>query len=339
LSGFEQMTNYPKLEGDEVSPSNSLSTGQLLQRQFTDVDELASSLREGNVKITQLSLQPFQSHRTALCFEQLQIGFTRTSCSLQVVGDRTPGLLTFVCLPHGTTRPVVSHGSSITDDYLYGFDLNRSVNQVFPEQTTHCSIALRPDVFNTCAEIMDRPDLNARYFAPNYVYVPETVAPFRDYLKELHRLFQQQSPLLLQPNFQQIILQDLLPLLITTLPVQQDPLKPRIRSFQRDRLVKRATDYMQAHLDQPLTLTDLCQALSTSSRSLSYGFQDIFGLSPMTYLKILRLQGVYRALKTAEPAEQTIANIAHQFGFWSLGHFSRDYRQMFGQLPSETCRR
>jgi AraC family ethanolamine operon transcriptional activator len=96
---------------------------------------------------------------------------------------------------------------------------------------------------------------------------------------------------------------------------------------------------MQAHLDHPLTLADLCQALGTSGRALSYGFQDIFGMSPMAYLKTLRLMGVHRALKEANPDSKTIVNIASQFGFWSMGHFSRDYKQMFGELPQATLKR
>jgi AraC family ethanolamine operon transcriptional activator len=210
---------------------------------------------------------------------------------------------------------------------------------VFPEHTTHCAISIRQDVFEACTEAMDRPDLNTKFFAPNYLYVPETLPRLRAYLNQLHRMLSQRSPLLQRPNFQQLILQDFLPLLVTTLPLQQDPLKTTVKSFQRSLLVKQAEDYMQSHLNQPLTLTDLCNALGTSSRALSYGFQEMFGMSPMAYLKTLRLQGVYRVLKAADPSNKTIVNIAHQFGFWSLGHFTRDYKQMFGELPSETFKR
>lgn len=103
--------------------------------------------------------------------------------------------------------------------------------------------------------------------------------------------------------------------------------------------MKQAEDYMLAHLDQPLTLTQLCQALYVSKRSLFYGFEDMFGVSPMAYLKIQRLQTVRRSLKVATPETASVANIARQFGFWSPGHFSRDYKTMFGELPSETLRR
>lgn len=308
-----------------------------LRFQFHDIDELAAYLPEGKgLKITQLGLQPFRCDSMTLNFETMRFSFNRLNCAVSVVGDKIPGFLCFVCLPHVLERPITSHGLSLTKDFLFGFDPNRGVNMVFPAKTTHCAISVRQDVFAACAEAMDRPDLNAKFFAPNYLYVPETLPPLWAYLDQLYQVLQQNSPLLKQPHFQQLILQDFLPLLVAALPVQQDQLKIQIKSLHRSLLVKQAEDYMQSHLDRPLTLSDLCNALNTSSRSLSYGFQEIFGMSPICYLKILRLQGVYRVLKAADPNNQTIANIASQFGFWSLGHFARDYKQMFGELPSDT---
>jgi AraC family ethanolamine operon transcriptional activator len=275
----------------------------------------------------------------SLVFDTVWVSFSRVNCPVKVVGSKDQNYLCFVCLPHGVTRPIVSHGRSVTADYLYGFDLNRDIDMVFPDNTTHCSVNIRHDVFAACAQAMDRPDLTARYFESNYLYMPAALPPLRAYLDHLHHLMQQRSPLVQQPNFQQLLLQDLVPLLIAALPIQQGRLKVPLRAFQRSSLVKQAEDYMQAHLDHPLTLADLCQALGTSSRALSYGFQDIFGMSPMAHLKVLRLYGVHRALKAAIPCSTIVLNIANQFGFWSMGHFARDYKTMFGELPSETLKR
>jgi AraC family transcriptional regulator, ethanolamine operon transcriptional activator len=318
----------------------SLATGNLLHYCFSDVDELAGSRPDVKaLEITQLDLQPFRCNAMTLQFGMVVVSFSRANCPVKTFGNKVHKYLSFVCLPHGSTRPVVSHGKAITHDFVYGFDLNREVNQIFPAHTTHCSINIHQDVFEACAQAMDRPDLNARYFTSNFLYMPEGLAPLRAYLQQLYHLMKQRSPLVQRPDFQQILLQDLVPLLIATLPLQQDGLKVPVRAFQRSSLVSQAEAYMQAHLDQPLTLADLCKALGTSSRALSYGFQDIFGISPMAYLKILRLMGVHRALKAANPQHTTVISIAAQFGFWSMGHFARDYKQMFGKSPQEVLKR
>ena len=114
-------------------------------------------------------------------------------------------------------------------------------------------------------------------------------------------------------------------------------MKP-LSSLTRFQIVKQAENYMMENLDKPLTLKDLCLALHISSRPIFYGFKEIFGITPMAYLKIYLLHGVRRLLKASDPEKTTVMEIARQFGFWSPGHFTRDYKTMFGELPSKTIK-
>jgi AraC family ethanolamine operon transcriptional activator len=93
------------------------------------------------------------------------------------------------------------------------------------------------------------------------------------------------------------------------------------------------------NLQRPLTLADICQAVYASKRSLHYGFQDRFGMGPMAFLKVLRLHAVRRLLLSAEPQSLQVREVAGDWGFYSMGHFARDYRQFFGESPSQTWAR
>ena len=95
---------------------------------------------------------------------------------------------------------------------------------------------------------------------------------------------------------------------------------------------------MEANLHRPVTLKDICQAVFASRRSLIYGFEDIFGMGPMSYLKMLRLNGVRRALLVADPQFNKVQDIASDWGFWHRGHFCQDYKEMFGQTPLKTLK-
>jgi AraC family ethanolamine operon transcriptional activator len=100
------------------------------------------------------------------------------------------------------------------------------------------------------------------------------------------------------------------------------------------RLLRRAEDYMRAHLRRPLSLLDLCRESGVSERTLHYAFQDVRGLSPMAYFKAVRLNEVRQELKTA--ADTTVHEIAQRWGFWHTGEFAAAYRRLFGELPSQT---
>jgi transcriptional regulator GlxA family with amidase domain len=76
-----------------------------------------------------------------------------------------------------------------------------------------------------------------------------------------------------------------------------------------------------------------------SERTLEVAFNEVMGLTPVSYLTRLRLHRVRRALLAATQASSTVSAEAMKWGFWHFGEFSRAYRTCFGELPSDTLQR
>ena len=104
----------------------------------------------------------------------------------------------------------------------------------------------------------------------------------------------------------------------------------------RTRAVNIALDVIDARLDEPLSVRELCIATGVPARSLSRGFQERFGLGPKAYMNQLRLSRVRNSL-IRDPFAAKISDLANQHGFWHLGQFAQDYRKLFGELPSKTA--
>ncbi len=192
------------------------------------------------------------------------------------------------------------------------------------------------------AEQMQRPIPRERLLSPGIMLCDLTaLRQLSGYLAELLWLAKN-HPKRIMDNSQgtsmaNLILNDSLPLLLDLLTCDSSFL-PEKESRQR-KLVKRAETFMRDRLGAPITLTDLCQELKISQRSLYYAFSECFGLPPMQYLKILRLHSVNRALKSADPQISKVTTIAGSYGFWHMGQFSTDYRIMFGESPSTTLKK
>ncbi len=62
-------------------------------------------------------------------------------------------------------------------------------------------------------------------------------------------------------------------------------------------------------------------------------------MTPVAYLTRLRLHRVRQALRAATHDTTTVTAEALRWGFWHFGHFSRAYKDCFGELPSDTLRR
>lgn len=118
--------------------------------------------------------------------------------------------------------------------------------------------------------------------------------------------------------------------------VHEHALEPTKCLNRRLRAVRRCEDYMREHVDATLSLLDLSQVSGMRSRSLINAFEAVTGYSPMDYLKRLRLNAVHRALCCADKTHTRIIDVATEWGFWHMGHFTSDYHALFGETPSQT---
>ena len=108
---------------------------------------------------------------------------------------------------------------------------------------------------------------------------------------------------------------------------------------QRDRAIKKIKEFLTEFPDVPPTIADLCEVAQVSERTLEYAFQERYEMTPNTYLRFYRLNGVHKSLRAADPAFTTVTKVATDWGFWHFGHFTSNYRKLFGQLPSDTLKK
>ncbi|MCH8337094.1 MAG: helix-turn-helix domain-containing protein, partial [Proteobacteria bacterium] len=85
-------------------------------------------------------------------------------------------------------------------------------------------------------------------------------------------------------------------------------------------------------------MSELCATANVSERTVQNAFQDIMGMSPLTYLHRLRLHRARDELRKAKSGSTTVTDVALNWGFWHFGEFSRAYRNCFGEVPSTTLK-
>jgi AraC family transcriptional regulator, ethanolamine operon transcriptional activator len=117
-------------------------------------------------------------------------------------------------------------------------------------------------------------------------------------------------------------------------PIQAPSLHPR-----RRRVVSESRDYVLANRDRPVSVPELCEHLHVSRRTLQYCFEDVLGMAPASYLRVIRLNGARRDLCDASRGGAlAVQDVAAAWGFWHLSQFATDYRKLFGMRPSDTLK-
>lgn len=104
-------------------------------------------------------------------------------------------------------------------------------------------------------------------------------------------------------------------------------------------VAKRFEEVVEAHLEGPLMIPDLCRTIGVSQRTLSNICQEQLGVSPLRFMTLRRLHMTRRMLLRADPRSTTVTQIAMDNGFWEMGRFAATYKSLFEESPSATLRR
>lgn len=102
--------------------------------------------------------------------------------------------------------------------------------------------------------------------------------------------------------------------------------------------VKRVMDAVRARPEHPFTTTELATVARVSVRRLQESFREYVGMSPMAYVREVRLDRVHEELRTGDPDGLAVGEVAWRWGFTHPGRFAAQYRARFGESPSRTLR-
>ncbi|MBW1637359.1 MAG: AraC family transcriptional regulator [Deltaproteobacteria bacterium] len=115
------------------------------------------------------------------------------------------------------------------------------------------------------------------------------------------------------------------------------PSGKKLKIPNRRQVAWKAEQLMRQNPQQQLDIKQICNRIGCSARTLHLGFKERSGMTPGQYGRILALNGVRRQLIHLQPGEN-ISEIAMAWGFYHLGRFSEQYKQLFTELPSVTIK-
>lgn len=104
-------------------------------------------------------------------------------------------------------------------------------------------------------------------------------------------------------------------------------------------IVNRVRELTLANDGFQLSIDELCESLRIKRRTLNQAFARVLGVTPLTYMRHLKLHKVRMDLMYGEGKVASISSVAAKRGFIHMSLFSRYYRELFGECPMETLHR
>jgi two-component system response regulator YesN len=90
--------------------------------------------------------------------------------------------------------------------------------------------------------------------------------------------------------------------------------------------------FMDSSFHRELSVDDLARGVNVSASYLSHLFKDEMGISPMQYLKLVRMR---KAKELMETTFLNVKQIMNSVGVKDKCHFARDFKKTYGMTPAE----
>jgi AraC-like DNA-binding protein len=94
--------------------------------------------------------------------------------------------------------------------------------------------------------------------------------------------------------------------------------------------------YLLNSLEETITIQSITEQFKISDKTLETSFKSLFGITPKRFKYLLRLNHAHKDLQFADAQMTNVSDIASKWGFSNFGRFAKDYKALFGPLPSET---
>lgn len=304
-----------------------------------DADEAAERLHAWDQVYRQLAPGRFEARTTELWFESMQMFRERSNRRVYQAGRSWPGSVTFGILL-AMDGPARFCGQAMDLDTLMVHGSADELDLVTSPMLDVVGVAIPQDRLNW----LEAP--HAGCSAPGggpasrlVRMKPPAAARIREVLQSIFDTIEADPGQLAPAAAREQIRDDVIDALAAAAWDGVIQTTPTPRHTSQRAIVRRATDHMLARRDEPVSVERLCELVGASRRSLQYAFEHTLGISPLEYLRVARLHGVRRELKSTQRSAASIQDIAARWGFWHPGHFTTHYRQLFGCRPSETPRR
>ena len=308
-----------------------------------DFDELSELTKGWSLDFSQLDPGPSVYQITQVGDERALFSAAYFGASLRQAGDPPPGMITFA-VPAKNSSPFVWRG----------YEIHSNSIMVFTEKTELFSISqpgfqvftysyLAKDLAAASRQLGI--SLPKNFFKQPVAYdcSPESISLVLNSANALSKLYAPSTPSGVVADDSEHSLHYMLHFiapkaLLMAIGVGSESEK-LLANKKRKRALQLADTHIREHLHSSLTLKELCETTGVSERTLQYAFLEGFGLSPQQFIKRVRLCEAFKKLRRAKEGDTFIGEVAEELRLSHPGQFAKDYREFFGELPSETLAR
>jgi AraC-like DNA-binding protein len=304
---------------------------------FDNPDDYQAGIGDASVNLTVTGGGDFNARLTWLNLRRLHVLCASENRPRIAFFSLSPGQV-FVSFPTSARPPLAYGGLGLQFGDVVFHSRGERMHQRTNTESQWGLISVPPEQLAACGKALT--GLKITSPPAGRVLRPSRSAAVR--LLRLHskacRLAETRHELIANPEVARALEQELLHALVNCLTAGDASGNMKTRRHHADIMV-RFDDALTAYIGRQLNMPALCSAIGVPERTLRVCCTEFLGMSPTRYLSLRRLNMARSALRRADPATASVAEIARTYQFREPGRFAVTYRAIFGEMPSSTLRR
>jgi len=315
---------------------NQIKNLFLLKNTFDEIEKVTETIRGWELEFFQLDKGKFRGDFMQVGNKSVILTYFKSNRKIEMRGRAPREMMTFG-IPLLISSPIIWQEHTITEKRVQVYNSDVALKAVVPAGFETFTISISEILFDELVKtIGDEDNIYLNIENESLMCDEENIDRMHNFLERFSDTIESEQSALSDDHLQRIIEEEiperLIDLFSSGIPVN---LKPS--SAQRIRAIEEFIEYINEFSDDRLTVLDFCKRTNVAKRTLEYATQDRFNTSPKKYLNAHRLNNVKKELrKSSSSSTKKIADIANQHGFWHMGQFAKDYKILFGELPSDT---
>lgn len=309
---------------------------QLLSMAFNDLHEAESSDFKWDLPLVKISNGDFFGDVNAVFMDDIQMVEGRFNGTLLQNGYTPEGFKTFA-IPAIDTQSFWWHYRKVDSNHLLLFPESRELKCISYNGFHVYTISIKEEYLQKVISQSKYPGILEKFcgeekvipLSKRFVYVLNSL------LRSISLGIQMEKgsgvSRSLEKQLKEKITGELLRLVYHTEESRYIPI-----GRERDQTILKAIEYILNSDLQKLSTEELCKKTGIKRRSLEYAFKEYVNVGPKSFIKAFRLN---RLRQTLRKETYAVSEAASLHGFTHFGQLSRDYKLLFGELPSTTRKR
>lgn len=309
-----------------------------ISQSYTDFNAYVDAVKTWDLEFIQLSPGKFHADLLKFGDEDLVIGKVQYNKLLLQNGSAPANGYTFA-IHHYDSAPFLWRYLDFTFDSIIVFPENKELHGVSKPGHHPFTVTISENFASTVAHELGLPEPE-KFIPQGEVCAcdPTEIKLIQTMLVSMCRMMKYTAGRILSLLIRDETKRELTRILLLAL-AKSKSIKPKKRHFwKRREIVDRVIEYVNADLSTPKGIPELCHVAEVDDRTLRNIFYEKFFLSPKKFFNCYRLNAVRTELIRLDPTQICVTDIANKYGFWHMGQFAKDYRKLFGELPSETLK-